>query len=86
MVPGAGACSRTMPLPVISTSRPAAAACSMTLRTGRPSSEGTRRVVAPATRTVAVAGGDAPAGCGDEAVPAAFTGGALVGDGLAVAD
>jgi hypothetical protein len=41
MVPAAGACSRTVPLPVICTARPAAAACSMTLRTGRPRSEGT---------------------------------------------
>jgi hypothetical protein len=35
---------------------------------------------------VAVVGGGAPEGGGDEAVPAAFAGGALVGDGLAVAD
>jgi len=33
IVPGAGACSRTVPLPVICTSSPAAAVSSMTLRT-----------------------------------------------------
>src|ERR1039458_3829336 len=40
-VPGAGACSRAVPLPTISTSRPAADAVSITLRTGMPMSVGT---------------------------------------------
>ena len=40
-VPGAGACSRAVPLPVTCTSRPAAAATSITLRTGNPMSDGT---------------------------------------------
>src|ERR1035437_411471 len=57
MVPAAGACSRTVPLPVIWTSSPAAAACSMTLRTGRPMSDGTRSFFASATVTVAASGG-----------------------------
>src|SRR5579863_8466546 len=42
MAPGSGACWRHVPLPTIWTSRPAAAACSMTLRIGRPTSDGTR--------------------------------------------
>ncbi len=42
-LPAAGACSRTVPLPVICTSRPAMAAVSMTLRTGNPINAGTLR-------------------------------------------
>src|SRR5579864_1135726 len=42
-VPAAGACSRTVPLPLISTSSPAVAAVSITLRTGSPISSGTLR-------------------------------------------
>ena len=41
LVPGAGACSRTVPLPVIWTWRPWAAVISITVRMGRPTSEGT---------------------------------------------
>ena len=40
-VPGAGACSRTVPLPLICTCSPAAAVISITLRIGNPTSEGT---------------------------------------------
>ncbi len=41
MVPGAGACSRAMPSPMIYTSRPALPASSMISRMGRPMREGT---------------------------------------------
>ena len=41
MLPAAGACSRTVPLPVTWTSSPAIAAVSITLRTGNPTSRGT---------------------------------------------
>jgi len=49
MAPDAGTCSRAAPLPTISTSRPELAACSITWRTLRPMSEGTRRVAPSAT-------------------------------------
>src|ERR1035437_1728159 len=88
MVPAAGACSRTVPLPVIWTSSPAAAACSMTLRTGRPMSDGTRSFFASATVTVAASGGCLavgwPAAVG--ALPgAAETAACWVAPGLALA-
>src|SRR5271157_2123415 len=63
IVPAMGACSCTVPLPVICTSRPAVAACSMTLRTGRPTSVGTRSCFSLATMTVEVDGCDAAGGC-----------------------
>ena len=74
MAPGSGACWREVPLPMIWTSRPAAAACSMTWRTGRPTSEGTRRRVRQGGRRswllagsgLAAAGGDG--GCADGAM------------------
>ena len=40
-VPAAGACSRTVPLPLICTSRPEADVISMTFRTGNPTRDGT---------------------------------------------
>ena len=56
-MPGAGACSRAMPLPAISTSRPALPACSIISRIGSPMSEGTRNRSASAI-TMVFAGGD----------------------------
>src|ERR1700721_1971209 len=46
MVPAAGACSRTVPLPTTCTSRPALSTATMTWRIERPTSEGTLRVFA----------------------------------------
>src|ERR1035437_2957203 len=63
VAPARRACLRPMPLPVLSTSSPAAAACSSALRTGRPMSKGTRRLFSPATMTVDVADCDSAGGC-----------------------
>src|SRR5271170_3597699 len=41
IVPAAGACSRAMPVPRTWTPKPTAPACSITLRTGCPTSDGT---------------------------------------------
>ena len=66
MVPAAGACSRTVPLPVTSTSRPAPAAAEMTWRMERPMSEGTFRVRPVGTTTEAVDSDEGTeAGCED---------------------
>ena len=61
--PGAGAWSRAMPLPVISTSRPALPACSMTSRMGKPTREGTRSCPASAMTTVLEVDEESDAGC-----------------------
>ena len=66
MAPGSGACWRQVPLPTICTSRPEAAACSMTLRIGRPTSDGTRIRVGSGMVTVLAMGcAELLAGCDD---------------------
>ena len=63
MVPGAGACSRAIPSPVISTWSPALPACSMISRTGKPMRDGTRNFPASATTTVFAEGDGTDSGC-----------------------
>ena len=63
MVPGAGACSRAMPSPVISTWSPVLPACSMISRIGRPTRDGTRSFPALAMTTVFAGDDGADSGC-----------------------
>src|SRR5579863_5530261 len=58
IAPGAGACSRAVPLPVIWTSRPAWPASSITCRTESPSSDGTRNWPPSLTTTLLAAADD----------------------------